>query len=388
MSSSGACGDRGSDHPGAMSKDLAPDDSAQLDERLRPLVVTADDGLLDDVVRLCAAAGVSAQVARDEAAARREWAESPLVIVGDDLAEVVAESEPGRRANVAVVTTAAGDATVWARAVRLGADQVHALPHDQDRLVEALAACLDGPGGDATLVAVVGGSGGAGASCFAGALALTASREGYDTLLLDADPLGGGIDMVLGDEDVQGVRWSDLAATQGRISGASLRRALPRSSGLSMLSWDRGDTPAVPAEAMRSVLAAARRSHDLVVVDVPRRLDPAGEEVLTRAATTLLVVAAEIRAVAAATRVLGQLRAVTAEVGLVVRGPGPTGLDAETVSRTLGLSLTASMRNDARIARAIDEGLGPSTRRRSALASASRTVLARLEHPERLRRAA
>lgn len=362
-------------HRPSRSEDLEPSpDSADT----RPLVITADEPLLDEVVRLCAAAGVEAQVAGDTTAGRRHWFQAPLVVLGDDLAGQMCESAPPRRQNVAVVTTDADDAGVWVRAVGVGADQVYAVPAEQDRMIEVLANCLDGAAPEARVIAVVGGSGGAGASCFAGALALTAARSGDDTLLVDADPLGGGIDMVLGNEEVNGLRWPDLAMTHGRINGRSLRQALPRVAGLSMLSWDRGDLLAVPADSLRSVLVAGQRAHDLVVVDVPRRLDPAAEEVLARASITVLVVTAEIRAVAASARVLGRLRQLSAPIGLVVRGPGPTGLDADLVSDTLELPLMARMRHDTRAARAIDDGLGPSLRRRSALMAASRRALERV----------
>ena len=46
------------------------------------------------------------------------------------------------------------------------------------------------------VVAVIGGSRGAGASVFATALAQAAA----DALLIDADPWGGGIDLVFGSE--------------------------------------------------------------------------------------------------------------------------------------------------------------------------------------------
>ena len=54
---------------------------------------------------------------------------------------------------------------------------------------------------------------------------------------------------------------------------------------------------------MRSVVAAAARMSDLVVVDLPRHVDEAAAEALAVATVTLLVVPAEVRAVAAAGRV-------------------------------------------------------------------------------------
>ena len=54
---------------------------------------------------------------------------------------------------------------------------------------------------------------------------------------------------------------------------------------------------------MRSVLAAARRRGGVVVVDLPRRVDEAAAEALAQLDVGLLVVPAELRAVAAAGRV-------------------------------------------------------------------------------------
>ncbi len=67
----------------------------------------------------------------------------------------------------------------------------------------------------APLVAVVGGRGGAGASVLATALALTAARRDLEVTLLDLDPLGGGLDLLLGAEAAPGLRWGDLRHVTG-----------------------------------------------------------------------------------------------------------------------------------------------------------------------------
>ena len=68
---------------------------------------------------------------------------------------------------------------------------------------------------------MIAGRGGAGASVFATALAQTAA----DALLVDADPCGGGIDLVLGCERETGLRWPDLTLQGGRLSYTALRDA-------------------------------------------------------------------------------------------------------------------------------------------------------------------
>jgi len=50
----------------------------------RPLVVTADPDVLDDLLRLAATAGVDIDVAPDAGVARRSWASAPFVVVGPD----------------------------------------------------------------------------------------------------------------------------------------------------------------------------------------------------------------------------------------------------------------------------------------------------------------
>ncbi|MET0520651.1 MAG: hypothetical protein ABW156_01565, partial [Jiangellaceae bacterium] len=56
----------------------------------RSLVLTADEALLDELLRLAAAAGVEVDVAPDRVAARPRWQAAPLVVVGDDHAESAA----------------------------------------------------------------------------------------------------------------------------------------------------------------------------------------------------------------------------------------------------------------------------------------------------------
>ena len=72
---------------------------------------------------------------------------------------------------------------------------------------------------------------------------------------------------------------------------------------------------------MRAVLAAARRRGGVVVVDLPRRVDEAVAEALAQLDLGLLVVPAELRAVAAAQP--GGLRGAAwccGDLRVVVRG--------------------------------------------------------------------
>lgn len=333
----------------------------------RPLVVTADPDLLDDLLRLAAAAGVEPEVAADAVAARRSWAGAAVVLVGDDLAPSVAAARPVRRPGVVVVGTDLDDAGIWRRALDVGAEHVVVLPDGQAWLVDCLADAADGPAGG-LVACVLGGRGGAGATAAAVALALAGRRRGLAVALVDADPLGGGIDLVLGAEEAAGLRWPDLAGTRGRVSPGTLRAALPTPQGLTVLSWDRGALPSVPVAAMTAVLDAVPRGHDLVVVDLPRHLDAAAEAALARSDVAYLVVPAEVRATAAAARVTAAAALSARDLRLVVRGPAPTGLPAATIAESLGLPLAGEVRAEPGLAAALDRGDPPGLRRRGPLA--------------------
>lgn len=344
----------------------------------RPLVVTGDEVLLDALLRLVAASGETAEVAPDAVVARRLWATAPLVLIGADQVTAVAGGSPPRRPDVLVVARGTADLPVWQGSVQLGAERVLALPAEEPWLTARLTEVSDRRAGRPGLTfAVVGACGGAGASTFVAALGVEAAERGAAVMLLDADPLGGGIDLVLGSESAPGVRWSELMGTSGRVSAASLRDALPRVGELCALSWGRGAANDVPPAVMREVLSAARRGNDVVVVDLPRRPDAAAEEVLVHADLTCVVVPAEVRAVAAATRLLPRLDAIAPRVELVVRGPGPAGLDGPLVGETLGLPLAVEMRAERGLRSAVDLGEGLWRRRRGPLARAARAVLER-----------
>ncbi len=347
----------------------------------RPLAVTADPDVLDDLLRLAATAGTELQVAPDAAGARRAWDAAPLVVVGADAALGCAAAGLRRRPGVVLLGDDLDDATVWETAVHVGAEHVVFLPDAEPWLTERLADAAEGAVQDGAVIAVVGGRGGAGATSLACALAVTAARSGRDALLVDGDPLGGGIDLCFGSEQDAGLRWPDLGSTRGRLSAPALAEALPRVQGLSVLSWDRGDAPAVPPDAVRAVLAAGRRTSSVVVVDLPRTVDDAVRVVLDSATCTLLVVPAEVRAAAAASRVAASVGLLARDLRVVVRVPGPSGLQGPEVARALGLPLAGELRPEPGLDRALERGEAPGSRGRGPLSVLAARLLDELVPP-------
>jgi secretion/DNA translocation related CpaE-like protein len=361
----------------------------------RPLVCTRDPELLDDLLRLAAAGSVEVDVPADPSTARPRWMFAPLVLVGADVAEEYALARLPRRPGLILVAHGplseppdpdlgvgmAADDELWAVAADLGADHVIGLPAAEAWLVDRYAAQQFSPGhgGDGRVVSVMGGRGGAGASVLATALAVTAARSGRRTLLIDADPLGGGLDLLLGREQTDGLRWPDLADTAGRMSASALQAALPRVGDLCVLSWDRGDLLTVPVEAADAALDAGRRGSDLVVVDLPRQPDEATVRVLQASDLTLLVVPAEVRASAAASRVVRSISPHCARLSCVVRGPAPSGLRAPDLAAMLGLPLAGVLKAEPGISLALERGEAPAATGRGPLAVLSREVLADLD---------
>lgn len=343
-----------------------------------PLLVTADETLLDELLRLSAAAGTTPEVAHDVPAALQGWLTAPLVLVGADLAGDVARAGPARRDGVFIVLLGSSPDSVFQTALACGAESVAELPRSEGWLIERLTDVVDTGVARGLTVGVIGGSGGAGATTLACALGQVGGRSGL-AVVVDADPLGPGVDRVLGLDLVDGVRWDSLGHATGRLSARALRDSLPRRDGVAALSWYAGPQPRpLQAFAVREVLSAARRGHELVVVDLPRGPDPLVDEVASRCDQVLVVVTPSVPGVSAAVRLCGRF-ADRRRIGLVLRG---TGVDEDAVAKLVGAPVLARMNDQRGLTEAIDLGFGPVRSRRSPLGRAAAGVLACLRSSE------
>jgi secretion/DNA translocation related CpaE-like protein len=346
----------------------------------RVLALISSGPLQEEALRLAAAAGCELELSIDTAGARLPWAGAPLVLLDAASAQRCAQAGMPRRAGILVLTDGEADDALWRSAVAVGAEHVVHLPDGERFLVTALGERMDNVDADGRVLAVLGGRGGAGASVLAAAVGTTVIVAGRHGLLVDCDPLGGGLDLVLGAEERAGLRWSGVALTGGRVAVSALRQALPSAdvhSLLTVLSCGR-DEVAPSAAAVAAVIEAGRRAGDVVVCDLPRTLGEVTAAALDRADLGVLVVPAEVRACAAAARMVAALGPRAAQLQLVVRGPAPGGLRATDVSEALGLPLLAAMRPQPDLAVALERGvLRPG--RRSPLAVGARAVLAALD---------
>jgi secretion/DNA translocation related CpaE-like protein len=208
------------------------------------------------------------------------------------------------------------------------------------------------------VVGVIGGSGGVGASTFAAVLAAVA----VPSVLVDLDPVGGGSDVLLGIESVRGARWSQLRLDGGWLDPALLADGLPRWRGVAVLAVD-ALVPS-PAGVVQVIDAAAELG--TVVVDLPRAESEVRAAAGVRCVLIVLVVAAHVRAVAAARAVWRSLP--NDRCGVVVRrGELPAREVAELIGAPLLGVLPAMERGqlaerlpraEVRVAAGLVDGLG------------------------------
>jgi secretion/DNA translocation related CpaE-like protein len=336
-----------------------------------PLLLTADEALLAELLPLAAAADVAPVTAHEPLAALASWTRAPVVLVGADVAAEVARIGPERRPHVYLVSQQRAPDDLFRTALQVGAEQVVELAGSAAWLVELLADLTERRTTRGRVIGVVGGSGGAGATTFACALGQGAARAG-EAVVIDCDAQGPGLDRLLGLERTDGFRWDALCQTTGRLSARALRDALPRKGSLGVLSWYAGaGAQTLQAFAVREALSAARRGHDTVVVDLPRTPDRLIDEVAARCDELLVVTVGSVLGVSAAARMRARFTGHP-DVGVVLRGEA---VDPADVASVVRLPVVAQMRDQPRLTEALDLGLGPLRARRGPLARAVAEVL-------------
>lgn len=350
----------------------------------RPLLATDDAELLDDVLRLAAAAGVEPMVVTNVSALRSRWSHHSLVVVGSDLAVELTEHYVPRRASVVLASRSsqtAGDA--WRAAAVLGADQVALLPQAESWLIDRFAGIGIAHRSSAPVVGFVGGCGGAGSSSLAVGVVVAAAQAGSSVTAIDLDPLGTGVELMLGEDYPQGLAWADLAHTRGRLRGDTVRASLPLIAGVSVLGWGNVEPQSLAPGAVGAAIDGLARSCDLVVVDLPRSLGDTSAEALCRCALVVLSCPRTSSGIAATSRLLSLGQLANQPVKLVTRGPSPAGISAQDVSETLELPLLCDGPADPGVLRRIERGSLP-IGRRGGLRNACTAVLREISEVENL----
>lgn len=347
-------------------------------------VLTADEELLDRLLATLAAVGMEPRVVSDPGALRTVWREATAVAVGGDRAEQLVALGLPRRSDVFVVGDDRDSDELCRWSVPLGA-AVAPLPSSDAWFATALADAAGLRTGAGRLLAVVGSTGGVGSSTCAAAAAVTAAASGLRTVLVDGDALGGGLDLLVGAEHVDGWRWPHLAGARGHLG--DLTGQLPYVDGVDLIAaargvgrpGGRGGSEEIGPEQMAAVLRSTTRSHDLTVVDVPRWLSAVGLETTRRADLTVLVVRADLRGLAAARELAAWLPETSAQV--LLRGPRSAAVGPELVEESLGLPVLATVTDEKTVRLGAERGESPGRSPRSSLTRACRQILEQLPQP-------
>jgi len=344
----------------------------------RPTVVVAIAGseLLDQVLALTAVVGVEPLLLSDVSLLRQHWSAAAMVLVGVDQADRIAALGLPRRGDVYLVTEERTSAHAQPWSMRLGAAVVP-LPASAGWLSDALADLCGMVRGTGNLICVVGGSGGVGATTLAAGLAFVAART-RRTMLIDADPRSGGLDLLMGAERTPGWRWPRLATARGHLG--DLTGQLPSVDDVDLLSMARGEAPGweLQAEQLTAVLLSAMRSHEMAVLDLSRSLGSAGSEALRRAGLAVLVVRDDVRGVAAGREVAREIERDCDRPGLVVRRGRSRMLEPTLVASGVGWPLLGSFDDDPALVLAAERGDPPARSGRGSLAQLCHRVLSEI----------
>lgn len=249
-----------------------------------------------------------------------------------------------------------GDTGLWDAAALLGGCPVALLPEAESWLADRLAPrCAPGQATPGVVVGVVGAVGGVGASTLACWMAADAAADGALSVLVDADPDSCGVDLLLGLETVEALRWPDLCRASGVLRGEQLLPLLPQHPdrpGMHWLSCDRGAR--VRQEApLTHVLAALRTVAQAVVLDMGRAR--AGQESLAAQCDVVLVAMPRtVRGVLAAHQTTFVLGTESAEY--VLCGVDVADVDESLVREALGRTPLGHLRFDGRVPEAAESG--------------------------------
>jgi hypothetical protein len=163
---------------------------------------------------------------------------------------------------------------------------------------------------------------------------------------VDLDAASGGIDVLLGAEDVPGPRWSGLRLGGGQLEPDVLAEGLPRWSSVAFLAADTLPSPAAIAQLLR-----VGRLIGPVVVDLGRWPTPARQAAIDCCDLVVLIARTDVAAITAARAVVRSV--AHGSMGAVVRSGRGAGRP-QRIATLLGAPLIGVLPS---ITRAADEPL-------------------------------
>ena len=327
-----------------------------------PIVVAvADPALHSEAIHIAAATGRKVIDAADDTQLARHAPKAHALLI-DDLRAPSLHPQP-RGPNVFTVVADTAPA-----ATREGVFALPAQAADVLRSIGALALAPAAHTARGKVVAVLGACGGAGASVFSAVLC----RVAGDATLIDAHQFSGGLDLLLGLEATPGARWGDIDFTAGgAVSRAEMRGALPATEDdTALLTFPRttvADPFRLSPEELNAVVHAAG-TEGLTAVDTPLALLP------DRCDLAVVVLRPELRAAAAAARIVAECNAAGVANALLLRQSSWASLEPAQVEDTAKASVIAQVQQVRGLTKQLDQSGLPAKLPRT-LARAAEAVL-------------
>ena len=327
-----------------------------------PIVVAvADPALHSEAIHIAAATGRKVIDAADDTQLARHAPKAHALLIDDLRAPSLNPQPRGPNVFTVVADTAPG-------ATREGVFALPAQAADVLRSIGALALAPAAHTARGKVVAVLGACGGAGASVFSAVLC----RVAGDATLIDAHQFSGGLDLLLGLEATPGARWGDIDFTAGgAVSRAEMRGALPATEDdTALLTFPRttvADPFRLSPEELNAVVHAAG-TEGLTAVDTPLALLP------DRCDLAVVVLRPELRAAAAAARIVAECNAAGVANALLLRQSSWASLEPAQVEDTAKAPVIAQVQQVRGLTKQLDQSGLPAKLPRT-LARAAEAVL-------------
>lgn len=187
-------------------------------------------------------------------------------------------------------------------------------------------------------------------------LARAAGRSIRRVAVLDLDRYGGGLDVVFGIEREEGVRWAQVAGSQGELDGPALHEALPSSAAAVVLSYGR-EVTAVPRHVVEASIEALSGICDVLLVDAPRGADL---HLIAPAAAVVVVGDGSVRGGAACGAVVQSLRTAGREPVVVLRDASEQ--FADELADAVSVQVVAHLASERRVEHDLSRGDQPGSR--------------------------
>jgi len=246
-----------------------------------------------------------------------------------------------------LVTDVSPSADNYKAAIRQGASDLLELPKESAGLLQKLSDLENRKQTRARSIAVISGSGGAGASTVV-AMAAWGLKRKFQTVLVDLTPQAGGIDVLFGQERNSASRWKDFENSQGEIPVRTFQNELISVEGLSLISHSR-EFSLENSKINKKVFSSLLQSFDLAIVDTV--IENISE---TNFQDVVIVCTNTVRSVAASLWRIAEIKNNGYTPKLIVREIPGGDVSPERISQNLKIDLLAQIQTEVQLQKDID----------------------------------